>query len=511
MNAFTPQVVAEMRTSIQQRYSLAENFPLIPPAVVISYDFKWLHKGDIGMKESRRRQTVQELERLNSELGAWKERRINADTSALGNYRGRYDSQLNHIEREIGEAARVVGGLLGGDLSGKTYGAVCREFNFHDQRIIWIRYVWDYFREKLDQRDDISLKPALEAADEVLWSCYHPYFQHRKLSAPPPPIAGICYDYTASALKTQSGYVLERRVDTLGGPMKEYFQKLPVGILRLPPTVVTAPWTLGLIAHECGHFLQDAVEAGAPSGGSFADKVEAAVRGAGGTEEDVKAWRRWSIEIFADWTAVLALGPWSIWVLAPWVLTEQSGMLSRQAAYPSPLVRLLLIGQIAKELDGTEQQLGDLCVSEQAAVTAESQLDWRIARAVAGLVEQPLGNSAENLSDHFDFRKSDYAPGGGVEQWAESLLDRKPKSPSNDLRAARLVAAGALKAHHELATTLDEKALESALEALKERTAKTLAKCHEEGKRAVAPLFREAPIGGLAQALMQASKEDLLI
>jgi hypothetical protein len=43
--------------------------------------------------------------------------------------------------------------------------------------------VWDYFREKLDQRDDANLKPTLEAADEVLWSCYHPYFQDRNLPA----------------------------------------------------------------------------------------------------------------------------------------------------------------------------------------------------------------------------------------------------------------------------------------------------------------------------------------
>ena len=113
---------------------------------------------------------------MSAELSAWKARRVDADTSDLGNYRGQYDSQLNNIEREIGKAARVIGGLLGGDLSGKTYGDVCREFNFHNQRIIWIRYVWDYFREKLDQRDDANLKPTLEAADEVLWSCYHPYF-----------------------------------------------------------------------------------------------------------------------------------------------------------------------------------------------------------------------------------------------------------------------------------------------------------------------------------------------
>ena len=100
---------------------------------------------------------------MSAELSAWKARRVDADTSDLGNYRGQYDSQLNNIEREIGKAARVIGGLLGGDLSGKTYGDVCREFNVHNQRIIWIRYVWDYFREKLDQRDDANLKPTLEA------------------------------------------------------------------------------------------------------------------------------------------------------------------------------------------------------------------------------------------------------------------------------------------------------------------------------------------------------------
>lgn len=470
------------------------------------------------MKESRRQQTVQELKRLTTDLAAWKKKRIAADTSALGNYKGRYDSQLNHIEREILEAANAVEGLLVADLTGKSYGDVCREFNLHDQRITWIRYVWDYFREKLDQRDDDLLRPALEAADEVLWSCYHPYFQDRDRVAPPPPIAGISYDYSASALKTQSGHVLERRVDSLSGPLKDYFQQLPVGILRLPPMVVSAPWTLGLIAHECGHFLQDAVEAGAPAGGSFADKVEAAVRSENGTEVDIKAWRRWSIEIFADWTAVLALGPWSVWALAPWVLTSDSGMLTRQTAYPSPLVRLHLLDLIYKRvdlinrgLDDTATQFADMGLSEQLAVTPESQRDWQIAQAVSKLVNQPLGDSKEALQDHFDFRKGDYAPGGEVELWAESLLDRKPRSPVNDVRAARLVAAGALMAHHELATTLDGKALAPALDNLRKRTEETLVQCHEEGKRAAPPVFQEATVGGLAQVLLQASEEALMI
>jgi hypothetical protein len=467
------------------------------------------------MKESRRQQSLGELNRLVAELDAWKKRRIDADTNNLGNYRGRYDSQLHQITAEILDAAKAVCDLIKADLTGKTYADVCREFNLHDQRIFWIRYVWDYFRNKLDQRDDPYLRPALEAADEVLWSCYRPYFQDRKLTGPPPPIAGIANDYTASALRRQSGHVLEGRVDAGKGPLKDYFKTLPVGILRLPPTVVSAPWTLALIAHECGHFLQDSVEDGAPAGGLFANRVEAAVRHAGGGETEVKLWSKWAPEIFADLVAVMALGPWAIWALANWTLST-ADPLARQSAYPSPLVRLYLIGQMAKGLDGVELILQSLGIVESAAVTAESQIDLKIAAEVAKLAGQPFGSSTVPLAIHFDFRPDDYREDSvdeerrsEIEQWTDCLLGVSDRQAVENLRAARLVAAGATRAHFRLSTTEDAD-FESRAASLAKRTREMLAACHEEGKRAAPPSFSQASTGGLAAALVQANPEELL-
>jgi hypothetical protein len=469
------------------------------------------------MKESRKQQTIRELERLFFEVDEWKKKRVAADTTALGNYRGRYDTQLNQITAEILEAAKAVSSLLNSDLSGRTYAEVCREFNFHDQRIIWIRYVWNYFREKLDQRDDETLRPTLEAADEVLWSCYHAYFAGRNRTGPPPPIAGIAYDYTASALQPRSGHVLERRVDTVSGPMKEYFDTLPVGVLRLPPTVVTSPWTLSLIAHECGHFLQDAVEAGAPLSGRFIDKVEHAVRAAKGSDSDAKSWKKWAPEIFADWVAVLALGPWALWSLANWALGPKD-FVARQpdSLYPPPLVRLYLIGQMAKGLDGVEGLLSALGVAEVAAVTEQAMRDLAIARAVADLTLEPLGDSQDPLGTHFDFRKSDYLESANNEQnkseivqWTECLLGIHERSAVQDLRAARLVAAAAVRAHYHLSTTLEGKPFQEI--DLATRTRKMLVNCHEEGKRAAQPLFQQVPVGRLASVLVASREEDLII
>jgi hypothetical protein len=468
------------------------------------------------MKESRRQQSLRELDRLRAEVGDWKDRRIKADTSNLGNYRGRYDSQLNQISSEILDAAEAVSSLLYGDLSRKTYSEVCREFNFHDQRIFWIRYVWDYFREKLDQRDDDILRPILEAADEVLWSCYHQYFQRRGQSGPPPPIAGIAYDYTASSLQRQCGYVLAGRVDELKGPLKDYFQKLPVGVLRLPPTVVTAPWTLSLIAHECGHFLQSAVEAGAPAGALFVDTVDEAVRQAGGGESDVKVWKKWSPEIFADYAAVLALGPWALWALANWALSAEN-LLTRQAQYPSPLVRLYLMGRMAKGLDGVERQLSSLEISETAAVTAESQFDLKVAKSVADLTGRPMGDSQDPLRILFEFRQEDYREGSideedrsEIEQWTDCLLGTRERQAVQDLRVARIVAAASVRAHFHLSTTLEKEALKKETSKLAVCTQGMLTAWHAEGKRAAPPSFRGTLIGGLASALTQAKNEDLL-
>jgi hypothetical protein len=392
------------------------------------------------------------------------------------------------------------------------FGDVCREFNLHDQRIIWIRYVWDYFREKLDQRDDKELRAALEAADEVLWSCYRPYFDTRKTTSPPPPIACISYNYTPTALRTQFGHVLDRSVDKLTGPMKDYFKSLPVGVLRLPPTIVTAPWTLALVAHEVGHFLQDAVESGAQPGQTLADRAEEVARAAGGGEEDMASWRRWTAEIFADWIAVLVLGPWAVWALAPWVIVPDSAMLSRDTAYPSPLVRLYLVGRMVEQLGlNAGGQLSALGICREAATTKQSSLDVAIADGVAGLMVKPMGDCLDPLSLQLEFRKSDHdARDGDIAGWADCLLGRKTKQPVEELRAARVVTAGAVKAHHTLATGEDGATLRQKLDELAARAASMIAACHDKRKRALTD-FRPAEPGRLARLILTAGEEDLKV
>lgn len=435
------------------------------------------------MKQFRQQQTVRDLRRLRTELDDWISHRV------AGAQRQRFDSQIHTIGAEIREAAAAVASLLDGDLAGRSLGEVCAEYNGHDQRIAWVRYVWDYFREKLDQRDDATLRAALESADEVLWSCYRPYYESSSASAPPPPIACISYDYTPIALRTQSGHVLDRRVDQLAGPLKDYFRTLPVGVLRLPPSLVTAPWSLALIGHETGHFLQDVIDASFVPGARFADRVQAAARQSGAGGDEAQLWRVWSAEIFADWIGVLTMGPWLIWALAPLILAGEAEMLTRQRAYPAPLIRLLMIARMSANLglEGGDALCRRLGAVPEAATTPESRRDLSAAMAVAELVKPPAAAGQTELHEMLGLRAADFAPGGEVEQWAERLLGAGSPRPARDLRAARLIAAGASRAHCQMVDSARNADLDAELAALAAQVTGLIPRC----RAPVSPETRE--------------------
>ena len=148
----------------------------------------------MDLREARRRQTLCEADRLMKDVEDWVSRRQGD---------GRYQTQLSAISAEVEAAATKVRGMAADDtVANRTAGEVFSDYNLHDQRLICIRYAWSYFRDKLDQRDDGTLRPALEAADEVSWSCYHVFFGKAGLTVPAAPIPYIEYDYVPSALRT---------------------------------------------------------------------------------------------------------------------------------------------------------------------------------------------------------------------------------------------------------------------------------------------------------------------
>src|SRR5262245_44874699 len=125
------------------------------------------------LKNFRRSETLAELGRLRAELSSWLKRKRYADA------RGQYATQLAVLERELCDAIEALSQWVARDFGAASTGEVFRQLAVDGRRIIWIRDAWNFYRQKFDQREVEELKTVLSAADEVLWSCYKPFFGGR--------------------------------------------------------------------------------------------------------------------------------------------------------------------------------------------------------------------------------------------------------------------------------------------------------------------------------------------
>ena len=214
-----------------------------------------------------------------------------------------------------------------------------------DRRLAWLWRLWEFFRERFDQREDPSLGAVLRGADEVVWSCHRePFATLESVSAgaggaPPLP-------YVEAALTPEvfpHGLVpgsLRRDVDAPF--LKRALEQLPFAVVRVPASCVTAPWWLVHLGHEVGHVV-DSLLLGYPSRAAL---VAALALDARATDD----WTHWSGETFADLYAVLMHGQWALWALATAERDDEGGLTARRDSYPPPVVRLLTMAHACRRV-----------------------------------------------------------------------------------------------------------------------------------------------------------------
>ena len=184
------------------------------------------------MKESRRIQAKIEIIRLLETVKDWKERRTDDDSD----YRGQHNSQIKAITEEVNGAAEIIKTEINNlDLKSLSLGEVYAKCFQTERRIVWLWRVFEFFRSKFDQRDNEKLKPILQAADEVVWSCYKPFFQKSGVKIEPAPLPFIGEDYSPSALRKDRmpGSLYKQGEDF--APLKDYLDQLPIPILQFRP------------------------------------------------------------------------------------------------------------------------------------------------------------------------------------------------------------------------------------------------------------------------------------
>jgi hypothetical protein len=451
----------------------------------------------MDIREVRRTQTLRDAQRLTDDVASWVQWRKDRDIDANG-YLGRYDTQLDTIASEVQAAAERVRAIASGDATNRPTGEVFRDYNLHDQRLIWVRYAWEFFRQKLDQRDHEALKATLEAADEVSWGCYSIFFRSAGLSVPPAPIPYIEHDYVPSALRPGQAHVLTRKPGADAGPLKEYFETLPTPLLRLPPSVVTAPWSLTLICHEIGHLLQGHVEPSFGFYSTFSAMVADAVAQAGGAADEQARWAGWSQEIFADLCMAVTTGPWSAWALMPWVITTDDRMGEPLDKYPAPLVRLRLLDRMSKSVALPEATdvfaLMNLEIGESALADAVAQLASRVIT---------INKRQRTWSQLLTSSPAVFEGSGRTVTWSSRLLGTGDLLPENDKTSARDAVVAAARAHFTAVKTGGD------LEALQPRVLTLIRACHDNGVRATPSAV--APVRTLSDSLFNLRDEELLM
>src|SRR5688572_20249330 len=419
----------------------------------------------------RRERTVGELRRLSEAMGGWLTRRRLADCDANGTYIGRHKTQLDTIERVLKRAAEQLAkdaDTLGADGDPGAFADDCRAI---DIATVWLQRLWEFYRERFDQRDDKELGPVLQAADEVIWSCYHEVMQDRSPAAHgAAPLAVIASQYSPSALESDQPLRGDLRltVDFPGWDedLKKLVSALPLPLIALPPWCVHAPWWLIYLAHEVGHHVQDKLSLIAHFREGIGKTAQASA------EPDSAAWSAWSAEIFADVFSVLAVGRWAAWSVAEVERSTLDKMRVTRNKYPSPLLRVLLLQSTAKCI-GLEVPEAVADFDMQAA---DIQKHCAVANAVAKFAVGPVpdgrllpkvlglpGQEPGKLS--FEERAA---------YWRGGLQATDTPAPAATLPTARHVIAGATAAWYDVSQITDAQQRLEASDALRRATVAAL-------------------------------------
>jgi hypothetical protein len=160
--------------------------------------------------------------------------------------------------------------------------------------------------------------------------------------------------------------------------------------------------------------------------------------------------------------------------------------------YPSPLVRLALLAEVADKL-GIDGRVGLHGIDARMLAPGPGQGNGIVAedlRLVPKVATAVVGHSLADIGSFqqlYAWQAQDFLAGGRVEGWARALRTPALLFPEQSLRAARLLIAGAVAAWAEVALIPDRAERADATVALRETLLPVLAKSREEGTRAAAP------------------------
>lgn len=357
----------------------------------------------------RRERTRRELEALRSELSAWLTRWRAWDRAQ------QYTRQLESLEACLQGAAQALAERLASlhlQLPAGEFAEQCRR---HELRLLWLRRLWRFFRERLEQREDTRLGPLLRAADEVVWSAWRPPFERAPafglvLQPGPVPLPFVDLEYSPAATPP-SWIPPELRRD--GGPLlAQYLERLPVALVHVPVACLTSPWWLVFAGHEVGHQVQEALGLLLPFRSHLAQAVErrAAELRLGDPALCAERWGRWSQEVFADVYSVVACGSAAVRALAEFELAPDTHMTQPRERYPAAAVRLELVAALAEALGLPRARESLVGLEPRGLVQGhlEAEEDLALVGAAVAAAREALPGLGVSLEDLLHFNPAHF-------------------------------------------------------------------------------------------------------
>lgn len=358
-------------------------------------------------KSIRRKQTDGEFADIEQKTSGWYARRCGAE-----NY-SEHKTQIEAVRELITTSICQLKIIFNKEISSLEnigeYYTVCKNT---EMVILWLKRIFEFFQQKFDQRDDEETGKLLEAADEVVWSCYNLIYLGCNSLPPPLPYIEPWYSPEALPIDIIPKIFRDGAIETEQALKiyKEHFNKLPIPIVRMPPVCIRTPWYLILLGHEVGHHIQYSLLPKRELVTKFKDQFNSAMGESG------EKWKKWSEEIFADALSILYMREWAIKAMSQLELAPEVSMIKERDYYPSPIVRLHLMAEFA----------------ESIGLNGRSSLPpaYKNSNLTKSLCNEEILKCAQIVNDFFNKKqfKLDRANGANGADGAEgaefSLLDR---------------------------------------------------------------------------------------
>jgi hypothetical protein len=424
-----------------------------------------------------------------------------------------YQTQLDRLKSVL---CKILNGLrtnLDSLDKNKSTGEVYDFCRIQEQRLVWLRDVWRYYGRKFDQRNDkdLQIQNVLDAADEIVWSCYTSVFRQANVPLRTVPLPYIEPLYTPKAIPRTYTRVLKDRVT--GKFVNQVLDKLPIPVIGLPPNCVRSPWWLIYVGHEVGHHVQYDLHLDEEK--LITDFGEWLVSNLPPEQQFASSrWSSWGQEIFADAFSVYNMGVWAAWAMAELEKTNPTGMLkekkeSSSTSYPSPIVRLYLMAELADKLgldkknalrgEDAKDYITETPTSEQQQAATDLEAVPHIVKAIETYQFDGLGDFARLCS----WYQADHDSRGRIEKWTDGLIGKKSMPEETTWDTPRVIVSSGVAAWARVSAYPNPDDRDDAKDRLRQVLPEAIVKNNEGGVRSSDEEMPESELDRLGDEITQ--------